>query len=126
MHKILFIFGTRPEAIKLCPVIRRLRAQPDRFDVRVCVTAQHREMLDQVLAAFEVRPDYDLDLMLPGQTLFQSTLRIVAGPAPVADVPPPPPRRGRDAAPPPPPPVLAARGNRQTRGVVRAALPERR
>jgi UDP-N-acetylglucosamine 2-epimerase (non-hydrolysing) len=73
------IFGTRPEAIKLCPVVLNLRKYPDRFDVKVCVTAQHREMLDQVLAAFDVRPDYDLDLMLPGQTLFQSTSRILAG-----------------------------------------------
>ncbi len=78
MHKILFIFGTRPEAIKLCPVVRKLREDPARFDVRVCVTAQHREMLDQVLEAFEVKPDHDLDLMLPGQTLFQSTSRILA------------------------------------------------
>src|SRR5260370_25706018 len=85
MHNRLLIFGTRQEAIKLCPVIRRLRAQPDRFNVRVCVTAQHREMLDQVLGAFEVRPDYDLDLMLPGQTLFQSTSRILAGLEPVLD-----------------------------------------
>jgi UDP-N-acetylglucosamine 2-epimerase (non-hydrolysing) len=79
MRKILLIFGTRPEAIKLCPVIRSLREVPALFDVRVCVTAQHREMLDQVLAAFDVRPDHDLDLMLPGQTLFQSTSRILAG-----------------------------------------------
>src|SRR5271166_583765 len=79
MRKILLIFGTRPEAIKLCPVIRNLREQPSRFQVVVCVTAQHREMLDQVLQAFEVRPDHDLDLMLPGQTLFQSTSRILAG-----------------------------------------------
>jgi UDP-N-acetylglucosamine 2-epimerase (non-hydrolysing) len=79
MHKILLIFGTRPEAIKLCPVVRRLREEPGKFDVRVCVTAQHREMLDQVLQAFEVKPDRDLDLMLPGQTLFQSTSRILAG-----------------------------------------------
>ena len=78
-HKILLIFGTRPEAIKLCPVIRGLREHPGNFDVKVCVTAQHREMLDQVLEAFEVTPDYDLDLMLPGQTLFQSTSRILAG-----------------------------------------------
>ncbi len=77
--KVLFIFGTRPEAIKLCPIIRLMRAQPERFETRVCVTAQHREMLDQVLAAFEVTPDRDLDLMLPGQTLFQSTSRILAG-----------------------------------------------
>ncbi len=83
MHKILLIFGTRPEAIKLCPVIRGLREHPDKFDVKVCVTAQHREMLDQVLEAFQVKPDYDLDLMLPGQTLFQSTSRILAGLEPV-------------------------------------------
>jgi UDP-N-acetylglucosamine 2-epimerase (non-hydrolysing) len=79
MQKILLIFGTRPEAIKLCPVIRSLREHPSRFQVKVCVTAQHREMLDQVLKAFEVCPDHDLDLMLPGQTLFQSTSRILAG-----------------------------------------------
>ena len=78
MHRVLLIFGTRPEAIKLCPVIRSLREYPTRFDVRVCVTAQHREMLDQVLDAFDVQPDHDLDLMLPGQTLFQSTSRILA------------------------------------------------
>ncbi len=83
MHKILLIFGTRPEAIKLCPVIRGLRENPHKFDVKVCVTAQHREMLDQVLEAFQVQPDYDLDLMLPGQTLFQSTSRILAGLEPV-------------------------------------------
>jgi UDP-N-acetylglucosamine 2-epimerase (non-hydrolysing) len=79
MHKVLLIFGTRPEAIKLCPVIRSLREHPARFDVRVLVTAQHREMLDQVLQAFDVQPHHDLNLMLPGQTLFQSTSRILAG-----------------------------------------------
>jgi UDP-N-acetylglucosamine 2-epimerase (non-hydrolysing) len=83
MHKILLIFGTRPEAIKLCPVIRSLREHPGNFDVKVCVTAQHREMLDQVLEAFQVAPHHDLDLMLPGQTLFQSTSRILAGLEPV-------------------------------------------
>jgi UDP-N-acetylglucosamine 2-epimerase (non-hydrolysing) len=83
MHKVLFIFGTRPEAIKLCPVVLRLRSQPSLFDVRVCVTAQHRHMLDQVLEAFNVQPDYDLDLMLPGQSLFQSTSRILSGLEPV-------------------------------------------
>ncbi len=83
MHKILLIFGTRPEAIKLCPVIRDLREHPGKFDVKVCVTAQHREMLDQVLEAFQVTPDYDLDLMLPGQTLFQSTSRMLAALEPV-------------------------------------------
>src|ERR1700722_768905 len=79
MKKILLIFGTRPEAIKLCPVIRSLREHPSNFEVKVCVTAQHREMLDQVLEAFQVKPDHDLDLMLPGQTLYQSTSRILAG-----------------------------------------------
>ena len=83
MPGILFIFGTRPEAIKLCPVILKLREDPANFQVRVCVTAQHRAMLDQVLEVFNVRPDYDLDLMLPGQTLFQSTSRILTGLEPV-------------------------------------------
>lgn len=77
-RKILFIFGTRPEAIKLCPVILHLRRHLTEFDTRVCVTAQHRGLLDQVLAAFAVEPDHDLDVMLPGQTLFQSTSRILA------------------------------------------------
>jgi len=77
--KILFVFGTRPEAIKLCPVLLHLRHDPDNFQVKVCVTAQHRDLLDQVLAAFQVAPDYDLDLMQPGQTLFQSTSRILSG-----------------------------------------------
>ena len=81
--KVLFIFGTRPEAIKLCPVIRHMKSRPDDFDVRVCVTAQHREMLDQVLNAFEVIPDRDLDIMRPGQTLYQSTSRIIAALEPV-------------------------------------------
>src|SRR5581483_9685632 len=82
MRRVLFIFGTRPEAIKLCPVVLKLR---ERFDVRVCVTGQHREMLHQVLAAFQVVPHFDLDLMLPGQTLFQSTSRILAALEPVFD-----------------------------------------
>ena len=82
MPKILFVFGTRPEAIKLCPVLLNLRQHP-RFEVRVAVTAQHRAMLDQVLAAFDVTPDYDLDLMQPGQTLAQITARILATLEPV-------------------------------------------
>jgi UDP-N-acetylglucosamine 2-epimerase (non-hydrolysing) len=83
MHKILLIFGTRPEAIKLCPLIRVLKEHPGRFDTKVCVTAQHREMLDQVLDAFGVQPDYDLDLMAPGQTLFASTSSILTALEPV-------------------------------------------
>ena len=83
MSRILFVFGTRPEAIKLCPLIERLRAQPDDFAVKVAVTAQHRAMLDQVLEAFGVRPDFDLDLMQPEQTLAGLTARILAGMEPV-------------------------------------------
>jgi UDP-N-acetylglucosamine 2-epimerase (non-hydrolysing) len=76
--KVLLIFGTRPEAIKLCPVLLHLRRRAREFQVKCCVTAQHREMLDQVLQAFGVEPDYDLDLMQPGQTLAQSSARILA------------------------------------------------
>jgi len=71
MPRILTIFGTRPEAIKLAPVVRELERHPDRFISRVCVTAQHREMLDQVLELFGIVPDVDLDLMRPGQTPSQ-------------------------------------------------------
>jgi UDP-N-acetylglucosamine 2-epimerase (non-hydrolysing) len=81
--RTLFLFGTRPEAIKLCPVLRHLQSTPDLFDVKVCVTAQHRQMLDQVLRAFQVTPDVDLDLMLPGQSLFQSSSRMLAALEPV-------------------------------------------
>jgi len=81
--KVLFIFGTRPEAIKLCPVLLHMRQRTAEFSVQTCVTAQHRGMLDQVLAAFRVTPDYDLDIMQPGQTLAQSTARILAGLEPV-------------------------------------------
>jgi len=77
VHKILVIFGTRPEAIKLCPVVLELRSRPQ-FQVEVCVTAQHRALLDQVLAAFAVEPEHDLDLMRPDQTLSESASRILA------------------------------------------------
>jgi UDP-N-acetylglucosamine 2-epimerase (non-hydrolysing) len=82
---ILVVFGTRPEAIKLCPVVLHLGRFPEAYRVRVCVTAQHRHMLDQVLSAFHVVPDRDLDLMLPGQTLAQSTSRAVAALDPVLE-----------------------------------------
>ncbi|MCU1233634.1 MAG: UDP-N-Acetylglucosamine 2-epimerase [Candidatus Solibacter sp.] len=75
--RVLFIFGTRPEAIKLCPVLLHMRGRPEEFAVQTCVTGQHRAMLDQVLGAFQVTPEYDLDVMLPGQTLAQSTARIL-------------------------------------------------
>jgi UDP-N-acetylglucosamine 2-epimerase len=74
---ILFIFGTRPEAIKLCPLLLKLKSFPELYSAKICVTAQHRGMLDQVLTTFGVKPDYDLNVMTPGQSLFQSTARIV-------------------------------------------------
>ena len=76
-RRVLFILGTRPEAIKLAPVIRHCRGRTSEFDVRVCVTAQHREMLDQVLEAFQIKPDHDLNTMRQGQTLSESTGRIL-------------------------------------------------
>jgi len=76
MVKILAVFGTRPEAIKMAPVILALG---DNFDVKICVTAQHRQMLDQVLELFEITPDYDLDIMQPGQDLFDITSNVLLG-----------------------------------------------
>ena len=77
MRRVMCVFGTRPEAIKLAPVVRALRAQSDLFQCRVCVTAQHREMLDQVLSLFEIDADYDLDIMTPDQTLAGIMARAV-------------------------------------------------
>ena len=65
MKKILIVFGTRPEAIKMAPLVKEFQKFPDIFDTKVCVTAQHREMLDQVLELFEIIPDYDLNIMKP-------------------------------------------------------------
>ncbi len=79
MRKILSIFGTRPEAIKMAPVIKELERRPDDFKSIVCVTAQHREMLDQVLSAFKINPDYDLDIMKSGQDLFQISCAVLTG-----------------------------------------------
>lgn len=81
--RALFIFGTRPEAIKMAPVVKSLRDNPDRFDVTVCVTAQHREMLDSVLHLFGIQPDYDLNLMTPGQDLFDVTCGVLGGLKPI-------------------------------------------
>lgn len=78
MKKILIVFGTRPEAIKMAPVVHALKARPD-FETRVCVTAQHREMLDQVLSLFQIDPDYDLDLMTAGQTLSDISSKVLQG-----------------------------------------------
>lgn len=80
MHamKTLFVFGTRPEAIKMAPLVKHLQAQPE-FDVKVCVTAQHRQMLDQVLSLFDITPDFDLNLMKPGQDLTDITSGVLRG-----------------------------------------------
>src|SRR5215204_3707303 len=83
MRRILFVFGTRPEAIKLCPVVAQMRQYAPELQALVCVTGQHREMLDQVLDLFDIRPDYDLNVMAPGQSLFDSTARVLAGLGPV-------------------------------------------
>lgn len=85
MKKILIIFGTRPEAIKMAPLVKEFLKHPDKFDTKVCVTAQHREMLDQVLAFFEIKPDYDLNLMKPGQNLFTLTADVIVSMKPVFD-----------------------------------------
>jgi UDP-N-acetylglucosamine 2-epimerase (non-hydrolysing) len=76
--KILIVFGTRPEAIKMAPLVKAFLAI-ELFDTKVCVTAQHREMLDQVLSFFEIKPDYDLNLMRPNQTLYQLTANVISG-----------------------------------------------
>jgi len=77
MKKILLVFGTRPEAIKMCPLVHEFKKHSDDFDVKVCVTGQHREMLDQVLELFEIHPDYDLNIMKPNQDLYDITARIL-------------------------------------------------
>lgn len=79
MPKILFVVGTRPEAIKLCPVVLHFREHAPEWQTKVCVTAQHRDLLDPVLAAFGITPDYDLNVMRAGQNLFESTTRILNG-----------------------------------------------
>ena len=79
MKKIMMVFGTRPEAIKMCPLVHELKSRDDLFRTVVCVTGQHREMLDSVLEAFRVEPDYDLSIMDSGQTLFDITSKVMAG-----------------------------------------------
>ena len=76
MKKIMLVFGTRPEAIKMCPLVNELKRR-ENFETVVCVTGQHRQMLDQVLETFEVIPDYDLSIMKDKQTLFDITTNIL-------------------------------------------------
>nr|WP_295869745.1 UDP-N-acetylglucosamine 2-epimerase (non-hydrolyzing) [uncultured Chitinophaga sp.] len=85
MNKVLLVFGTRPEAIKMCPLIKELEKYPEIFEVKVCVTGQHREMLDQVLNIFNVQPDYDLKIMKQGQDLFDVTVGVLSGMREVLD-----------------------------------------
>ena len=79
MKKIMLVFGTRPEAIKMCPLVKEFQKKPEKFETIVCVTGQHREMLDQVLRIFEVQPDYDLNIMKQGQDLYDVTARVLVG-----------------------------------------------
>ena len=79
MIKILIVFGTRPEAIKMAPLVKTFQRHADAFNTKVCVTAQHREMLDQVLELFDITPDYDLNVMKPGQDLYDITANVLLG-----------------------------------------------
>lgn len=79
MKKILLVFGTRPEAIKMAPLVKELQKYPDKFEISICVTGQHRQMLDQVLDLFEIKPDYDLNIMKQGQDLYDVTARVLTG-----------------------------------------------
>lgn len=79
MKTIMLVFGTRPEAIKMCPLVKEFQKHPEEFNTIVCVTGQHREMLDQVLTIFDVRPDYDLNIMKQGQDLTDVTARVLTG-----------------------------------------------
>ena len=79
MKKVMLVFGTRPEAIKMCPLVKEFQKHPTEFETIVCVTGQHREMLDQVLKIFDVTPDYDLSIMKQGQDLTDVTARVLTG-----------------------------------------------
>ena len=79
MKKVMLVFGTRPEAIKMCPLVKEFQKFPKDFETIVCVTGQHREMLDQVLTIFDVKPDYDLNIMKQGQDLYDVTARVLTG-----------------------------------------------
>lgn len=79
MKKVMLVFGTRPEAIKMAPLVKEFQQNPEQFQTIVCVTGQHREMLDQVLHLFEIKPDYDLNIMKQGQDLYDVTARVLVG-----------------------------------------------
>ena len=79
MKKILLVFGTRPEAIKMAPLVKEFQKYSKHFDVKVCVTGQHRQMLDPVLEIFDIKPDFDLDIMAPNQDLYDNTSKVLLG-----------------------------------------------
>ena len=79
MKKILLVFGTRPEAIKMAPLVKALQKDSEHFETKICVTAQHRQMLDQVLEVFDIVPEYDLNIMAPNQDLYDITSRVLVG-----------------------------------------------
>ena len=79
MKKVMLVFGTRPEAIKMAPLVKEFQKNPNSFETIVCVTGQHREMLDQVLKIFDIKPDYDLNIMKQGQDLYDITARVLVG-----------------------------------------------
>ena len=79
MKKVLLVFGTRPEAIKMAPLVKAFQKDSEYFETRVCVTAQHRQMLDQVLEVFDIVPEYDLNIMAPNQDLYDITSRVLLG-----------------------------------------------
>ena len=79
MKKIMLVFGTRPEAIKMAPLVKEFQKHPEQFETIICVTGQHREMLDQVLHLFDIKPDFDLNIMKQGQDLYDVTARVLVG-----------------------------------------------
>ena len=79
MKKVMLVFGTRPEAIKMAPLVKEFQKHPESFETVVCVTGQHRQMLDQVLQIFDITPDYDLNIMKQGQDLYDVTARVLTG-----------------------------------------------
>lgn len=85
MQTVMLVFGTRPEAIKMAPLVKAFQSHPTEFNTQVCVTGQHREMLDQVLHLFDIVPDYDLNIMKQGQDLYDVTARVLTGMRDVLD-----------------------------------------
>ena len=79
MKNMMLVFGTRPEAIKMSPLVKEFQKYPEKFETIVCVTGQHREMLDQVLRIFDIQPDYDLNIMKQGQDLYDVTAKVLIG-----------------------------------------------